>query len=94
MQIFYGLNKKADWDVGLSIDAIELAPKLDVVILVSGDGDYLPLVEHLRRAFGCKVEALAFGRSCSAKLKETVDEFTDIDGPKFVIKIRIKHKYF
>ena len=86
LQIFYGGNKKADWDVGLSIDAIEQAPRLDVVILVSGDGDYVPLVEHLRRALGCKVEVLAFGRSCSGKLREAADDFMDIDKPKFVIK--------
>jgi len=84
LQIFYGGNKKADWDVGLAIDAIELAPKLDVVVLVSGDGDYLPLVEHLRRALGCKVEVLAFGRSCSGKLKEIADEFYDLDEKNFV----------
>lgn len=86
LQIFYGGNKKADWDVGLSIDAIELAPKLDVVILVSGDGDYIPLVEHLKRALGCRVEVMAFGRSCSGKLKEASDSFYDLDqGKKFVL---------
>ena len=85
LQVFYGGNKKADWDVGLAIDAIELSPKLDVVILVSGDGDYIPLVEHLKRAMGCRVEVLAFGRSCSSKLKETADEFVDLDSRKFIL---------
>ncbi|MBI2148263.1 NYN domain-containing protein [Candidatus Woesearchaeota archaeon] len=86
LQVFYGGNKKADWDVGLAIDAIELAPKLDVVVLASGDGDYIPLVEHLKRALGCKVEVLAFGRSCSGKLKEATDEFIDLDqGKKFTL---------
>src|SRR3989344_4528286 len=86
LQVFYGGNKKADWDVGIAIDAIELAPKLDVVILISGDGDYIPLVEHLKRALGCKVEVLAFGRSCSGKLKESTDEFVDLDqGKKFIL---------
>ncbi len=88
LQIFYGGNKKADWDVGLAIDSIELAPKLDVVILVSGDGDYIPLVEHLKRALGCRVEVMAFGRSCSGKLKEVVDEFVDLDNKKFVFAKR------
>ena len=86
LQVFYGGNKKADWDVGLAIDAIELAPKLDVVILASGDGDYIPLVEHLKRALGCRVEVMAFGRSCSGKLKESCDEFIDLDqGKKFTL---------
>ena len=88
LQIFYGGNKKADLDVGLAIDAIELAPKLDVVVLVSGDGDYIPLVEHLKRALGCRVEVMAFGRSCSGKLKECVDEFLDLDNKKFVFAKR------
>jgi len=87
LQIFYGGAKKADWDVGLSMDAIELAAKLDVIVLVSGDGDYIPLVQHLKRAFGCKVETMAFGRSCSTKLKEEVDEFTDLDkNKKYLMK--------
>ena len=84
LQIFYGGNKKADWDVGLSIDTIELAPKLDVIVLVSGDGDYIPLVEHLKRALGCRVEVMAFGRSCSTKLGDVCDQFIDIDNKKFV----------
>jgi uncharacterized LabA/DUF88 family protein len=87
LQIFYGGNKKADWDVGIAIDAIELASKLDVVVLVSGDGDYVPLVEHLKRARGCRVEVMAFGRSASAKLKEATDEFVDLEAhKKFILK--------
>ncbi len=82
LQIFYGGSKKADWDVGLAMDAIELAPKLDVIVLVSGDGDYIPLVQHLKRAFGCKIEGMAFGKSTSSKLKEEVDSFIDLDKDK------------
>ena len=44
LQIFWGGAKKADWDVGLAVDAIRLAPKLDTVIIASGDGDFVPLV--------------------------------------------------
>src|ERR1035437_6003911 len=44
LQIFAGGAKKADWDVGLAVDAIKLAPKLDTVIIASGDGDFIPLV--------------------------------------------------
>ncbi|MCG4958228.1 NYN domain-containing protein, partial [Alistipes finegoldii] len=46
LQIFYGGAKKADWDVGLAVDAITAAPSLDTVILVTGDGDFVPLVEY------------------------------------------------
>lgn len=87
LQVFYGGFKKGDWDVGIAMDTIELAPRLDTIILVSGDGDYIPLVQHLQRALGCRVEVMAFGKSCSSKLKEEADEFIDMDNQtKFLIK--------
>lgn len=79
LQIFAGGAKKADWDVGLAVDAIKLAPKLDSVIIVSGDGDFIPLVEYLQINEGCQVEIIAFGKSASAKLKESADDFIDLD---------------
>lgn len=82
LQIFAGGAKKGDWDIGLAMDAIELAPRLDTIVIVSGDGDYVPLVRHLRHALGCRIEAIAFGKSCSAALKEEVDSFTDLDSDK------------
>ena len=51
LQVFHTGGKKGDWDVGIAINAIEIAPRVDVVILVSGDGDFVPLVEHLKRVF-------------------------------------------
>jgi len=77
IQIFVGGAKKADWDVGLAVDAIRLAPKLDAIILVSGDGDFIPLVEYLKNS--TQVELASFGKSTSGKLKEFVDDFIDLD---------------
>lgn len=77
LQEFYGGLKKADWDVGIVIDAIRTAPGVDVIILVSGDGDFIPLVEYLKNQ-GKRVEVIAFARSTSAKLKESADEFIDL----------------
>jgi len=79
LQVFYGGMKKGDWDVGIAVDAIQMSEKLDVVVLLSGDGDYKPLVEYLKNARGCRVEAMAFGKSTSRLLKEAVDEFIDLD---------------
>ena len=79
VQVFYGGAKKGDWDIGIAMDAIELAPKLDTIVLVSGDGDFVPLVQHLQRALGCRVEVMAFEKSASGKLIEAADEFTDLD---------------
>ena len=78
LQIFAGGSKKADWDVGLAVDAIKLAPKLYSVIIISGDGDFVPLVEYLQNV-GCQVEVMSFGKATSAKLIEAADDFIDLD---------------
>ena len=78
LQEFYGGFKKGDWDVGIAVDAVRIAPSVDTVVLASGDGDFIQLVEYLKGQ-GKRVEVIAFGRSCSAKLKEVVDEFVDLE---------------
>jgi len=91
LQIFAGGAKKADWDVGIAIDAIKLADKLDVIVLVSGDGDYLPLVSYLQNNKGCLVEVMAFRKTCSARLIEEVDDFIDLSSDnKFLIGNKYK----
>jgi len=79
LQVFAGGAKKADWDVGMAIDAIKLAAKIDALVIVSGDGDFVPLVEYIRATYGVQVEVAAFGRSTSARLKEAADDFIDLD---------------
>ena len=79
LQVFADGTKKGDWDVGISIDAITLADRLDAVVLVTGDGDFVPLVEFLKHNKGSRVEVVAFGRSCSGRLIEEADEFLDLD---------------
>jgi uncharacterized LabA/DUF88 family protein len=88
LQIFGSGAKKADWDVGMAIDAVKLAPKLDAVILVTGDGDFVPLVEYLQLNQGCQVEVVSFGKSTSSKLIESADHFLDLDETpnKFLLK--------
>jgi uncharacterized protein (TIGR00288 family) len=78
LQIFYGGAKKADWDVGLAVDAIKLSKKVDAIVLATGDGDFIPLVEYLKNQ-GCQTEVITFGRSASSRLRETVDDFIDMD---------------
>jgi uncharacterized LabA/DUF88 family protein len=77
LQIFAGGSKKADWDVGLAVDAIKMSPRLDSVVIVSGDGDFIPLVEYLQ-TIGVQVEVVSFGKSTSGKLREVVDDFVDL----------------
>ncbi len=95
LQIFYDGAKKADWDVGMSIDAVKMAPKLDAVVLATGDGDFIPLVEYLKTN-GVQVEVISFGKSSSSKLREVVDDFTDMDEDpkKFLIGSRGGHNLF
>ncbi len=78
LQIFYGGAKKADWDVGLAVDAIKMAHKVDAIILATGDGDFIPLMEYLKDQ-GCQAEVITFGRSASSRLREVVDDFIDMD---------------
>lgn len=87
LQEFYGGQKKADWDVGIVIDAVRTAPNVDVVVLCSGDGDFIPLAEYLK-AQGKRVEILAFEKTTSSRLREVVDEFFDLgsDTKRFLLK--------
>ncbi|MFA5934017.1 MAG: NYN domain-containing protein [Candidatus Paceibacterota bacterium] len=77
LQIFPGGAKKGDWDVGLTVDAIKMSPKLDAVIIISGDGDYVPLVEYLQ-IHAVQVEVVSFGKSTSGLLREACDDFIDL----------------
>lgn len=85
--------KKADWDVGMAIDAAKLADKVDVMILMTGDGDFVPCVEYLQ-ARGVIVEVVAFGASTSSELRGACDSFMDIsnDADQFLIRSGAQRK--
>ncbi|QQS60490.1 NYN domain-containing protein [Candidatus Falkowbacteria bacterium] len=86
LQVFTGGAKKGDWDVGIAVDSIKLAEKLDVLVLVTGDGDYLPLVTYLQNTQGCLVEIMAFRQTTSSRLIEEADDFINLsDSRKFLI---------
>ena len=87
LQIYADGTKKGDWDVGMTVDAIRQAPFLDVIVLVTGDGDFLPLVDYLKWGAGRMVEVAAFRRSASAKIQEAADRFINIEEiPRILIK--------
>lgn len=79
LQVFYGGAKKGDWDIGISMDAIRLGHKVDSVILISGDGDYIPVVNYLQQALGCLVEIAAFRRTANKEITEMADDFINIE---------------
>ncbi|GGM71136.1 uncharacterized LabA/DUF88 family protein [Halarchaeum rubridurum] len=70
-------SKKADWDVGISLDAVTLAEKVDTVALCTGDGDFSRLCHHLRHE-GVRVEVFGFRSSTADELVEAADDFTDL----------------
>ncbi len=92
LQIFSSGAKKADWDIAIAVDAITMAPKLDAVILLSGDGDFIPMVEYLQIHSGIQVEVASFGRSSSQKLVEACDDFMDLSAnpEKYLIGFRAR----
>ncbi|KKW29501.1 MAG: hypothetical protein A3K06_01500 [Candidatus Doudnabacteria bacterium RIFCSPHIGHO2_01_52_17] len=89
LQVFFGGIKKGDWDVGITMDIIKQMNKLDAIVLASGDGDYIPLVDYVKN-FGVRAELIAFGKSSSSRLVEVVDDFIDLDKnpKKFLIPIK------
>jgi uncharacterized LabA/DUF88 family protein len=79
LQTFYGGAKKGDWDLGIAMDAIRLGNKVDSIILVTGDGDFKPVVNYLQQALGCLVEIVAFKRTANKELIELSDDFINIE---------------
>ncbi len=89
LQTFLGGQKKGDWDVGIAIDILRLEPKIDVAVLVSGDGDFIPLVSFAKDR-GLRIEVVSFRESTSSALIEAADSFTDLsDGRQFLLSNRI-----
>lgn len=78
LQVFYGGAKKGDWDIGICMDVVRMISKIDVMVLVSGDGDYSDLLEYARSQ-GVRAEVIAFGKTASHKLIDEADEITDMD---------------
>jgi uncharacterized LabA/DUF88 family protein len=86
--VFYGGHKKGDWDIGIAMDAVRAAEKVDVIVVVSGDGDFRELYEYVRGK-GCRIEVIAFGKTASSSIKTYVDDFIDMDGKKkFLIPLK------
>lgn len=78
VQVFPGGITKGDWDIGMAMDMVSLAEKLDVVILGSGDGDFLPVLDYLKRRMRCRVEGISFTRTTNAALLAAFDSHTDL----------------
>lgn len=71
-------SMKGDWDMEMALDILDMAPKLDVVVLVSGDGDFTSLVKRVK-SMGPRVEVVAFPRNTAKSLLEASDRFHPLD---------------
>lgn len=87
LQVFAGGAKKGDWDIGIVMDAIRLAPSIDALVLATGDGDFVPLVEYLQSHFGIQVEVMAFEGSMAGSLREQADDFTNLGVATYLMHI-------
>ena len=87
LQTFIGGQKKGDWDVGIAMDVLRLEPKIDVAVLVCGDGDFVPLVEFSKER-GLRMEIISFRESTSSALIASADSFVDLSSQsdKFLIQ--------
>lgn len=92
LQTFAGGAKKGDWDVGIAMDAVRLGAKVDSIVLVSGDGDFKPVVNYLQQSFGCLVEVVAFEKTANSELIELADSFVNIESQKRKLLFRPRSK--
>lgn len=84
LKTFEDGTKKADWDVGLSLDAITLAQHVDAIVLCTGDGDFTRLCWHLRHE-GVRVEVMSFGPSTAEDLIDAADSFVDLAEEEYLL---------
>ena len=72
-------SAKGDWDVGITLDVIEYAAKSDVIILLSGDGDFDLLLNKVRRSYDVTTEVYGVPALTAPSLVNATDRFIAID---------------
>jgi uncharacterized LabA/DUF88 family protein len=77
-------STKGDWDVGITIDALEYSPKTDVLVLASGDGDFSLLVEKIKSSYGVSVEVYGVAKLTARSLINEASKFIPIEN-KFLL---------
>lgn len=82
-----GGKRKCNWDVGMAVDALRMAPKLDTVVLLTGDVDFIDLVKPLREEYLCQVEVRTFREFAHADLLDAVNTFVSLDPEKYLVRV-------
>ena len=70
-------SMKANFDIELAVDILTMSDRLDIVVLLSGDGDFRRVCE-LVESKGVRVEVVAFAQSCARELRDVADNYTDL----------------
>ncbi len=78
-------STKGDWDVGITIDVLELAPSVDIVVLASGDGDFAPLLEKVHKSYGVTTEVYGVPALTATALVQSAQKYFPI-GKELLIK--------
>lgn len=73
-------STKGDWDVGITIDALEYGKDADVLVLASGDGDFVLLVEKLKNSYNTEVEVYGVPMLTALSLKQSASIYLPIEG--------------
>ena len=72
-------SAKGDWDVGITLDIIEYAAKSDVIVLLSGDGDFDLLLNKVRSSYDVTTEVYGVPALTAPSLINAADRFIAID---------------
>lgn len=78
---------KADWDMAIAIDALALASKVDAMVIMTGDSDFVPLV-HALKSKGVKVEIMSFRETTGRELIEVADKYSEISNEMLIVDHR------
>ena len=78
-------SSKGDWDVGITIDIMEYAPKSDVIVLASGDGDFDILINRIRNLHNNETEIYGVSNLTANSLKRVTSHYFPID-EKLILK--------
>ena len=70
---------KGDWDVGITIDIMEIAPQVDTVILLSGDGDFVILLDKVKQSYSVETEAYGVPQLTAKSLIDSCTTFNMIN---------------
>jgi uncharacterized LabA/DUF88 family protein len=81
-------SSKADWDMQIAIDALALADKVDVMVILTGDSDFVPLV-HALKSRGVKVEIVSFRETTGRELIEIADTYYEINDEMLMVDSRL-----